>query len=170
MSQPENVAAATRRTESVITTALENWKNGLDSMTAQLRTLSTMTALPQVSATDAVERQFAFIKQVVDINYEYARQLAEAANTLTGATRQQMEAANAAMLQQVERVSEVARTSIDSLEQSAREATEQIEQAQRDQVDAVQAMHPGQAGQTEPAEAPATVDLNAVTDEAVQRG
>ena len=36
-----------------------------------------VTAFPQLDATKVVERQYAFIRQLVDLNHEYARSLAE---------------------------------------------------------------------------------------------
>src|SRR3954449_2182862 len=75
-TNPEDFAANARRAESILTGALDSWKNGLDSVTNQFRAFPSVGNLPQLDATEAVERQFAFITQVVELNHQYARQLA----------------------------------------------------------------------------------------------
>ena len=85
MTSAIDFAAATRTTHDVLTTTLNTWKDGAKTVTDQFRAFPSVGTLPQVDVTEAVERQFAFIQQVVDLNHQYARQLAEVANTLTGA-------------------------------------------------------------------------------------
>jgi hypothetical protein len=139
-TNPDDYAANARRAESVLTTAMDSWKNGLDSVTNQFRAFPSVGNLPHVDATEAVERQFAFIQQIVELNHQYARQLAEVANTLTGATRQQIESVSGAVRDQVQSVAETARGNVDKLEQTQREAREQAEEAERQQErDAVKA-------------------------------
>src|SRR4051794_4132596 len=130
---PDDFAANARRADSVLTSAMESWKNGLDSVTNQFRAFPSVGNLPHVDATEAVERQFAFIQQIVELNHQYARQLAEVANTLTGATRQQIQSVSGAVRDQVQGVADTARGNVDQFEQTQREAREQAEQAQRQQ-------------------------------------
>jgi hypothetical protein len=124
-------AATTRNAENVLTTTLDSWKDGLNSVTEQFRAFPTVGNLPQVDVTEAVERQFAFIQRVVDLNHQYARQLAEVANTLTGATRQQIESVSTVVRDQVKGVSDVARNGVDTVEQAVRDQADQAEQAER---------------------------------------
>jgi hypothetical protein len=131
-TNPEDFAANARRAESVLTSAMDSWKNGLDSVTNQFRAFPSVGNLPHVDATEAVERQFAFIKQVVDLNHQYARQLAEVANTLTGATRQQMESVSGAVRDQVQTVADTARGNVEQFEQTARDTADQAERTQRE--------------------------------------
>ena len=131
MTLTDDYAATTRRTESVLTGAMDSWKNGLNAMTTPLQALPTTPAFPQVDLVDAVERQFAFIKQVVDVNYEYARQLAEAADTVSGAFRQHVQGLNAATIERVQRKSEAIQNTVEKVEQSVRDTADQVEQAQR---------------------------------------
>src|SRR4051794_21596776 len=139
-TNPDDYAANARRADSVLTSAMESWKNGLDSVTNQFRAFPSVGNLPHVDATEAVERQFAFIQQIVELNHQYARQLAEVANTLTGATRQQIESVSGAVRDQVQSVAETARGNVDKLEQTQRAAREQAEEAERQQErDAVKA-------------------------------
>ena len=132
---PDDFAANARRADSVLTTAMESWKSGLDSVTSQFRAFPSVGNLPHVDATEAVERQFAFIQQIVDLNHQYARQLAEVANTLTGATRSQLESVGSVVRDQVASISDVARSGADTVEQAAQEQADQVEQAAQDQAD-----------------------------------
>src|SRR3954449_10900343 len=97
-----------RRAENQLSSTLESWKSGVSTVTDQFRAFPTLNTFPQFDATAAVERQFAVIKRVVDLNHEYARSLAEVANTLTGVTRQQIESVGSAVREQVQGVSDAA--------------------------------------------------------------
>jgi hypothetical protein len=97
-----------RRAENQLTSTLQSWKSGVSTVTDQFRAFPTLTVLPQFDATNGVERQFAVLKRVVDLNHEYARSLAEVANTLTGVTRQQIESVSSAVREQVQGVSDAA--------------------------------------------------------------
>src|SRR3954469_18716812 len=131
-TNPEDFAANARRAESVLTGALDSWKNGLDSVTNQFRAFPSVGNLPRIDAPEAVERQFAFIQQVVELNHQYARQLAEVANTLTGATRQQIQSVSGAVRDQVQGVADTARGNVDQFEQTVRDTADQAEQTQRE--------------------------------------
>src|SRR3954451_11987062 len=131
-TNPEDFAANARRAESILTSAMDSWKNGLDSVTNQFRALPSVGNLPSIDATEAVERQFAFITQVVELNHQYARQLAEVANTLTAATRQQIESVSGAVRDQLGSVTEATRGNVDKLEQTVRDTAEQAERTQRE--------------------------------------
>src|SRR3954469_21549718 len=131
-TNPEDFAANARRAESVLTSALDTWKTGLDSVTNQFRAFPSVGNLPQFDATEAVERQFAFIQQIVELNHQYARQLAEVANTLTGATSQQIESVSGAVRDQIQSVAETARGNVDQFEQTVRDTADQAEQTQRE--------------------------------------
>src|SRR3954463_5992361 len=118
---PDDFAANARRADSVLTSAMETWKNGLDSVTNQFRAFPSVGNLPHVDATETVERQFDFLQQIVELNHQYARQLAEVANTVTGATRQQIESVSGAVRDQVQSVADTARGNVDRLEQTVRD-------------------------------------------------
>jgi hypothetical protein len=133
MTSATDYAAATRNAQTAFTSTLDTWKGNLNSVTDQFRAFPTFVPLPQVDVTAAVERQFEFIQQVVDLNHRYARQLAEVANTLTGVTRSQIESVSSAVRDQVSSITDVARTGVDTVEQSAREQAEQVERAERQQ-------------------------------------
>src|SRR3954451_16076486 len=131
-TNPEDFAANARRAESVLTSALDSWKTGLDSVTNQFRAFPSVGNLPQFDATEAVERQFAFIQQFVQLTPQHARQLAEVANTLTGATSQQIESVSGAVRDQIQSVTDTARGNVDTFEQTVHDTAEQAEQAQRE--------------------------------------
>jgi Ran GTPase-activating protein (RanGAP) involved in mRNA processing and transport len=133
MTSAIDYTAATRTVQTAFSTTLDRWKDGLNSVTDQFRALPVVGTLPQVDATGAVERQFAFIQQIVDLNHRYARQLAEVANTLSGVTREQLESVTSVVRDQVETVSAVARQGVDTVEQTAREQADEVEQAERQQ-------------------------------------
>jgi len=132
MTTNTDYAETARRVENAFTTTLDTWKNSLNSVTDQFRALPTVPAVPQVDATEAVERQFAFFKQVFDLNHDYAIKLAEVANTLTGVTRQQIESVTTVVREQAQSLSEVARTSVDKVEQTVAEQADQAEKAERE--------------------------------------
>jgi hypothetical protein len=91
MTQTHDFVTTTRRAESLFTEALDDWKNGLGALTAPFQALPSAGNFPQFDAAEAVELQFNFIKRAVDVNYGYARQLAEATNTVTCAARERIE-------------------------------------------------------------------------------
>jgi hypothetical protein len=133
MTSATDFSAATRNAKDLFTSTLDSWKDGLNSVTDQFRTLPTVGGFPQLDVTDAVERQYAFIQQIIDLNHQYARQLAEVATTLSDVTRQQIESVSGAVRDQLQSVSDVARNGVDSVEKAARERAEQVEQAERRQ-------------------------------------
>ena len=94
--------------------------------------MNSPDAVPQVDFTDAVDRQFAFIRRVVELNHQYARSLAEATNTLTGVTRSQFESVGSAMREQAQAVSGAAQRGLESVGQAAREQAEQAELVERE--------------------------------------
>jgi regulator of protease activity HflC (stomatin/prohibitin superfamily) len=132
MTSTTDYTETTRRIENAFTTTLETWKNSLNSVTDQFRAFPTVAAFPQLDATEAVERQFAFIKQVVDLNHDYAFKLAEVANTLTGVTRQQIESVSTVVRDQAQSLSEAARTGVDKVEQAVADQADQAEKAERE--------------------------------------
>jgi tRNA uridine 5-carbamoylmethylation protein Kti12 len=136
MTLTHDYAATTRRAESVLTDALDNWKNGLNAITAPLQAFpsnGSLPTFPQFDAAEAVELQFQFVKRVVDVNYGYARQLAEATNTVTDAVRQHIEGLSSAVLEQLQSVSEATQSAVDTLEDSVRETADEAEKAEREQ-------------------------------------
>lgn len=133
MTSALDYTAATRNAQTAFTSTLDSWKDGLNSVTDQFRAFPTIGDLPQVDVTEAVERQFTFIKQIVDLNHEYARQLAEVANTLTGVTRQQIESVGSVVREQAGSVTELARHGADTVEEAVREQADQAEAAEREQ-------------------------------------
>jgi F0F1-type ATP synthase membrane subunit b/b' len=133
MTSATDFAATTRNAQTAFTTTLDSWKDGLTSVADQFRAIPSVGTLPQVDVTEAVERQFAFIQQIVDLNHQYARQLAEVANTLTGATRSQIESVGSVVRDQIASASDVARTGADKVEDAAREQADKAEQAEREQ-------------------------------------
>ena len=132
MTLPTDYTATTRRAESVLTGALDNWKNSLNAVTAPLQALPTVGNFPQVDAAEALERQLKFLQQVIEVNYGYARQLAEATDTVSDAVRQHIEGLNTALLEQVKNVSETTQRNVESLEETLHETADQAERLQRE--------------------------------------
>jgi Holliday junction resolvasome RuvABC ATP-dependent DNA helicase subunit len=119
MTATTDFTAATRTAQDVFATTLDSWKNGLSSLTDRFGTVPTVAEFPKVDLTEAVERQFAFIQQVVDLNHQYARQLAEVAETLTGVTRSQLESVGSVVRDQVVSITDLAPNGVDTVEQPA---------------------------------------------------
>ncbi len=86
--------------------------------------MNSPDAVPKVDFTEAVDRQYAFIRRVLELNHQYARSLAEATNTLTGVTRSQFESVGSAVREQAEAVSGAAQRGLESVEQAARAQAE----------------------------------------------
>jgi hypothetical protein len=133
MTSAIDYTAATRNAQTFFTTALDSWKDGLSSVSDQFRGFPAFGTFPNLDVTEVVERQYAFIQQVVDLNHQYALKLAEVATTLNGVTRQQLETVSGAVRDQAQGVSDAARKGVDSLEQTVRDQAEQAEQAERQQ-------------------------------------
>jgi len=132
MTVTDNYAANTRRTQSVLTNALDGWKNGLNSWTAPFQVLP---ATPQFDVAEVLERQVKVLQQFIDVNVEYARQLAEAGNTVSGAIRQHIDGLSSVAFNQIRTVSETLQGTVETFEESVRETAEQVEQAQREQAE-----------------------------------
>jgi hypothetical protein len=131
MTTAINYADAARKAGSAVTTTFDTWTNSLTSVADQLRTFPAVGTLPKIDVTEAVERQFAFIQQAVDLNHTYARQLAEVAATLTGIAREQIQSVSSAVRDQFQTVTRVARTGADTVEQTVRDSVDEVEQAER---------------------------------------
>jgi hypothetical protein len=133
MTSATDYAATARNAQTALTATLDRWKDGVTSVTDRFRSFPTVGNLPQVDVTEAVERQFALIQRVVDLNHQYARQLAEVANTLTGVTRTQLESVGNVVREQAASISDVARTGADTAEQAVRDQADQAEEAEREE-------------------------------------
>ena len=112
MTLAHDHAVAARRAEWVFADALDSWTNGLFAFTSPFGSFPGMGTFPHFDvpyfdAAEAVELQFKFVKRVVEVNYEYARQLAEATNAVTGAVRQHIEGLTTALFEQVHSVAVV---------------------------------------------------------------
>lgn len=173
----------TRGAENVFTGTLDNWKAALGSVAEQVQAFFPSYVVPEFDATEAVDRQYAFLRQLVDLNHEYARSVAEATNTLTGVARQQFESVGTAVREQVQGVSDAARQGVDAVEQTVREqarqaeraeakAREAAEEAQRQQArDAARAeRQQRQQARNQARERYASLSKNELADEAGKRG
>jgi hypothetical protein len=132
MTLTQDFAASTRRAESVLTEVLDSWKNGLNAFTTPLQAFPSTDSFPRFDAAEAVELQFKFIKRITDVNYEYARQLADATNTVTGAVREHIDGLNSAMIEQFQSVSGVAQSAVDTFEDSVRQTADEVQRVQRE--------------------------------------
>src|SRR3954469_6341440 len=161
-----------RRAENQLSSTLESWKSGVSTVTDQFKAFPTFNVLPQFDATKAVERQFAFLKRVVDLNHEYARSLAEVANTLTGVTRQQIDSVSSAVREQGRGVPDAARSGVDTIERTARDQAAQAERAEAEAREAAEEAQRQQAKQAhdQARERYAGLTKNELSDEAGQRG
>jgi len=172
LTVPTDYADTPRRAENLLTSTLESWKSGVRTVTDQVRAFPTLNVLPQFDATAAVEQQFAVLKRVVDLNHEYARSLAEVANTLTGVTRQQIDSVSSAVREQVQGVSDAARSGVDTLERTARDQAAQAERAEAEAREAAEEAQRQQAKQAhdQARERYAGLTKNELSDEAGKRG
>ena len=131
MTAATDSTATASNAQAALTTTLDRWKDGVSSVTEQFRSLPTIGNLPKVDLAEAVERQFAFIQRLVDLNHSYARQLAEVANTLTGVTRSQLESVGNVVRDEVTSGADVARTAADTAEEAARQEARDAAKAER---------------------------------------
>ena len=133
MTVTDNYAANTRRAESVLTNALDGWKNGLNSWTAPFQFLPATPQFPQFDVAEVLEQQVKVLQQFIDVNVEYARQLAEAGNTVSGAVRQHIDGLSTVLFNQIQTVSETVQGTVETFEESVRDTAEQAEQTQREE-------------------------------------
>jgi len=84
--------------------------SSLNAVTVPLQAVPAAGTFPHFDAAEALERQIRVVQQLVDVNAAYARQLAEATNTVADAVRQHLEGLNTVARQQVQSVSEVKAT------------------------------------------------------------
>lgn len=158
MPVPTDYAGASRTAETFATTALDGWKKSVASVTDQFRSFPTFTgfgSFPELDATTVVERQFAFVQQVVDLNHDYVRKLAEVANTLTGVTREQFQSVGNIVRSQIESVSDAARSGVDTVEETVRSQADQVERAEneaREQAEEAERQQAREAAKAERAE------------------
>jgi hypothetical protein len=135
MTVTDTYAANTRRAESVVTNALDGWKNGLNTWTAPFQALPSTPQFPQFDVAEVLEQQVKVLQQFIDVNVEYARQLAEASNTVSGAVRQHIDGLSTVLSNQIQTVSETLQGTVETFEESVRETADQAEQAQREQAE-----------------------------------
>lgn len=152
MTLSQDYAAATRRYESVITEALDTWKNGLNAMTAPLQAFPTTGHFPAFDAAEAVERQIQLFQKVVDVNSGYARQLAEATNTVAGAVREHIEGLNSVFREQVQSVAEATQVRVGELEDTVRGTADEAVRLQREVQERTEQVQRAERKQTEEAE------------------
>src|SRR5688572_26423551 len=135
MTVTHNYAANARRAESVLTNALDGWRNGLNTWTAPFQALPATPQFPRFDVTEALEQQVKVLQQFIDVNVEYARQLAEASNTVSGAVRQHIDGLCSVLFNQIQTASETLQGTVETFEESVRETAEQAEQAQREEAE-----------------------------------
>jgi hypothetical protein len=152
MTVTDHYAANTRRAEAVLTNALDGWRNGLNNWTAPFQTLPTTPRFPQFDVAEVLEQQVKVLQQFIDVNVEYARQLAEASNTVSSAVRQHIDGLSTVLFNQIQTVSETLQGTVETFEESVRETAEQAEQAQREQAEQAEQEDREQAEQAERAE------------------
>jgi len=133
MTVTYNYADTTRRAESVLSNAVDTWKNGLNNWTAPFQSIPSTPQFPQFDVAEVVERQVNVVQHFVDVNAEYARQLAGAGNTVSGAVRQHLEGLSSVWFNQVQSVSEVLQGTVETFEENVRDNADQAEQVQREQ-------------------------------------
>jgi hypothetical protein len=132
MTITQGSAPAARRAESVLADALDNLRNGLQALTSPFQTIPSAGNLPRFDAEEAVELQFNFLKRMIDVNYGYARQLAEATDTVSGAARERLEELSTAMVEQLKSVSQATQGAVDGIEETVRETAEEAARLQRE--------------------------------------
>jgi len=147
MTSIDSYATTARHAESLFTDALDTWKNGLTVFAAPLQAIpgnGNLRNLPQFDAAEAVELQFKVVRRVIDVNHGYARQLAEATNTVSDAVRQHVEGLNSAVLEQLQSVSQASESAVDTLEESVRGTANKTVRVQREASQTVEKAEPDQ--------------------------
>jgi hypothetical protein len=137
MTSATDFAAATRTAKDLFTITLDSWKSGMSAVTEQFRAFPAVGTYPPVDVPRAVERQYALVEQILDLNHEYARQLAEVATTLSDVTRQQIESVSGVVRDQFQSASDTAQHGIDTLERTAEDQAERVVQTARETASAV---------------------------------
>jgi len=173
MTLTDSYTTTARRAESVLTDALDSWKNGLNALAAPLQSIPgnvNLGNIPRFDAADAVELQFKVVKRVVDVNYGYARQLAEASNTVSGAVRQHLEGLNSVVLEQLQSVSRATQSAVDTLEETVRDTADDAVRMQRDARQAAEKAERRKAARDAAREQYGSLNKSELSDEAAKRG
>jgi hypothetical protein len=163
MTLTHDYATTARRAESAVTDALDTWTSGFNAITAPFQALpstGSFPTFPQFDAAEAVELQFKFVKRLTDVNYGYARQLAEVTNTVNGAVREHLEGLNTAVIEQLQSVSQITQSAVDTVEESVRESAAEAEKTERAQ---------RKAARTAAREHYRSLTKNELSDEAAKR-
>ena len=175
MTLTQDYLASTRRAGSVFTDTLDNWKSGLNAMTAPLQAFPATGSLPnfpQFDAAEAVELQFKFVKKVVEVNYDYALQLAGATNTVSGAVREHLEGLNTAVIEQMQTVSAISQSAVDTVAESVRANTDEALNTQREARQEAEKVEREErrAARSAAREHYSSLTKNELSDEAAKRG
>ena len=143
----------TRQYTAVASQASEAVEKAADSWVQGVRKLADrFPVLPQVDLVPAVERYFEFVQRAVDLNRGITLRWAQAADTLSGAVREQAESAGQVARQRAESVGDVVRERAESFEQAATRQAAQAEQAVARQAEQAERAAARQAEQAEQAQ------------------
>ncbi len=124
------MTSMTRQYSAVASQASEAVEKAADSWVQGVRKLADrFPVLPQVDLVPAVERYFEFVQRAVDLNRGITLRWAQAADTLSGAVREQAESAGQVALDRAESAADVVRERAESFEQAAARQAEHAEQA-----------------------------------------
>ncbi len=114
----KQTSGAASRARNAVERSTELWKQSAQSFSDQTRRLPHML---QIDLVPAAGRYFDFVQRTVDINREFTIKWLEAANTLSGTAREQ-----------VESVGTLVRDQADSARRVAQDQAKKAEEAEKD--------------------------------------
>jgi hypothetical protein len=127
MSTTEQYSAAASQATSTVQKITDFWTQG-----AQALSNPVLPGLPQADLVPAVERYFEFVQRTVDLSRDFTIKWAEAASTLSGVVRDQVESVGGLMRDQAGSARDLVHEQADRAEQAAREQAEKAERAERE--------------------------------------
>jgi uncharacterized protein YjbJ (UPF0337 family) len=123
-STTERYRAAASRSAGTVEKIADFWAQGSQRLTDRM-----LPDLPQVNLVPIVERYFEFVQRTVDISRDMTLKWAEAADTLSGAVREQAGSVGGLVREQAESTRDFVHEQAGKAEQAAREQADKAEQA-----------------------------------------
>jgi hypothetical protein len=126
-NQSEQFADAMRTSQEAVVGAVESWTKSVQSAFGQTPGIPTLSVDPN----QVIDQVFDFAEKMLEVQREFAKNLAQAATTATGTMREQAETVGAATRRAAESVGGAGRRSTEEAGTTTRKSTEAASQTAR---------------------------------------
>jgi hypothetical protein len=129
MTVQDEFATTLRQTQDAWISAAESWTQNLQRFAPQ-----TLVAPFGVGdATAVIDQFFDFTERLLDVNREYAKNLAGAVTAFGGAVRQHVDSVGEVVRGQAQATTDIAKEQVERAEQEEREQARQAKRAEQEQ-------------------------------------